>query len=431
MFLKPVKAAMALGALCVCSLALAQATDANKALLDILIKKGVLTQDEATQISQEVVQSQKGQDVITNPADGFLKKLTFSGRFQVQFDDIGASIDGNPVNPVATERFMIRRAYVGVRADFTNNLYGQITYDFANDSFDKFLLGWKQSDLLVLQTGLDKAPFGYEEMTSSGNLKAIERSPLTRYFDEGNNGRRLGAASYRIGLYASGTANIFFYNVAITNPDRNEYSGDGTSGVAVNSQPAVNTAASTNVDNSIAYYGTAGIADKFTGGSYRLGVEAGFLPDQGGPGTTLGNGNNISLYGAYGDVTYGNFNLQAEYESAKDDHGVSATQDAKPSGYWVQPAYFVIPKTLEAVVRYSELDSDHRGVALSDGIRSAPSGGTMDKMDELYVGGNWYIDGNDVKLSLGYTHGESKDTVTGGPAKANSDGVRSQMQVQF
>jgi phosphate-selective porin len=85
----------------------------------------------------------------------------------------------------------------------------------------------------------------------------------------------------------------------------------------------------------------------------------------------------------------------------------------------------------EAVVRYTYVDSDGRGVNISDGTRSAPSGGTMDKMSEWFIGGNWYIKSNDVKFQLGYIHSESKDIVTGGTAKAQADGVRSQMQVNF
>jgi hypothetical protein len=85
----------------------------------------------------------------------------------------------------------------------------------------------------------------------------------------------------------------------------------------------------------------------------------------------------------------------------------------------------------EPVIRYSIVNSDHRGVALSDGIRSAPSGGTMDKMSELFLGANYYFRGNDVKLQAGYIYGESKDTVTGGAAKATTQGVRSQLQLNF
>ena len=89
------------------------------------------------------------------------------------------------------------------------------------------------------------------------------------------------------------------------------------------------------------------------------------------------------------------------------------------------------PGVLEGLVRYSYIDSDGRGVNISDGIRSAPGGGTMNTLSEWFIGGNWYLKGNDYKLQFGYIHGQSKDTVTGGAAKATSDGVRTQVQVNF
>ena len=55
----------------------------------------------------------------------------------------------------------------------------------------------------------------------------------------------------------------------------------------------------------------------------------------------------------------------------------------------------------------------------------------MNKMSEWFVGGTYFFRGNDAKLQLGYIAGQSKDTVTGGAAKASSEGVRSQMQVNF
>jgi hypothetical protein len=82
-------------------------------------------------------------------------------------------------------------------------------------------------------------------------------------------------------------------------------------------------------------------------------------------------------------------------------------------------------------VRYSSVDSDGRGVNISDGTRLAPSGGTMNKMSEWYFGGTYYIKGNDLKFQIGYIHAESKDTVTGAHAEAKADGVRSQMQINF
>ena len=425
--------------------------DNNKALIDALIRKGVLTSDEARQIETEVAKSSGGEDVITSPSDSFLKRLTLTGRFQVQFLDAGTSIDGFnvappatlPAHPVASEHFLLRRIYLGTKVDFANGLSGYVNYDFANLSFDAAYIDWKQSDALMVDVGFKKVPFDYEEVTSSGSLKAIERSPITRYFDEPNNGRRLGAASYRTGVFASGSQDGFFYSIAVTNPERNEYSGDSSSGATVNGSGGVgNYSNSTN--NTLAYYGWAGYADKFSGGSYKVGVEGGVLKDQGGPGAVVGAGNDLTIYGAYADFTYGDFNLQGEWLDSVDKNAVTVlgvVRDAKPNGAWIQPSYYVIPKVLEGVVRYSYVNSDDRGVAISDGIRGATSGGTFDKLNELYIGGNWYIDGNDVKLQFGYIHGESKDALqpaaaggsiaVGAAIKASTDGFRSQMQINF
>jgi hypothetical protein len=68
---------------------------------------------------------------------------------------------------------------------------------------------------------------------------------------------------------------------------------------------------------------------------------------------------------------------------------------------------------------------------MSDVFRSAPSGGTMNKFEEWYAGGNWYHRGNDLKFQLGVQYGKTKETVTGAHAEATALGARSQMQIQF
>jgi polyhydroxyalkanoate synthesis regulator phasin len=412
--------------------AFAQSVD-NQALINALIKKGVLSDQEAKDITAQIAKDQASEDVETS-GDKYIQKLVISGRFQTQYVGLGTSIDGTAVNPVSTEHFLIRRIYIGATAYFADGFSGVVNYDLANSSFDKAFVEWKQSTAFILDAGFSKAPFGYEELTSSGNLKAIERSPSTRYFDEPNNGRRLGASSYRTGLFLSGSEDGFFYSVALTNPERNEYSGDATNtAVLVNGQGGVGSTGNS-VTNKFAYYGTIGYAGSFGSGamkgSYKAGYETGYLPDQGGPGATIGAGQNIILNGAFADFSIGGFNLQGEYEKAKDDSGIAISHNANPYGYWIMPSYKFTPEW-EGVVRYSYVNSDGRGVALSDGIRSAPSGGTMNTMKEWYVGGNWYIKGNDVKLQAGFIHGESDNTVKGGPAKAETDGVRSQVQVNF
>jgi hypothetical protein len=401
----------------------------NKALIDALVKKGILTNDEATQIAAEVSKGESAMDVSTGGSK-FIKKIALQARFQTQFAGLTTSIDGAAANPPATQHFLVRRLYLGVKPDFGDGWSGNFNYDFANLSFDAALISWKQSDALVIDAGLRKVPFAYDEITSSGNLKAIERSPITRYFVEGNNGRRLGAGSYHTGLWIgsaqdarSATPLGLYYTVAITNPERDEFS---TGDSSTNSTPGVNAVGS-KANNNFAAWGSVGYGGKFADGSFKVGLDAGRLPDQGGK--TVGTGHDLTVYSLYGDVTSGAFNLQGAWLTAKNEQGVSATQDAKPWGYWIMPS--IKNGNWEGLVRYSYIDSDHRGVDLGDGIRSAPSGGTMNKMSEWFIGGNYYFHGNDTKLQAGYIHGESKDTVTGGAAQAKTDGVRTQVQLNF
>ncbi len=116
--------------------------------------------------------------------------------------------------------------------------------------------------------------------------------------------------------------------------------------------------------------------------------------------------------------------------SSDNENGAGANGDANSYGFWIQPSYR-FNKNWEGVFRYSYTDSDGRGINVSDGIRNAPAGGTMDTLTDYYLGFTYYISGDDLKFQAGYVYGESQDTVTGGSAKATSSGIRSQMQVQF
>ncbi len=385
----------------------------SKALIDALVKKGILTTDEAVQISNEVKNAQVAQDVSTSGIKA-LKKLTVSGRLQIQYAGLGTDINGAAAQPPDTNHFFLRRIYWGFKADLTDNWSGTFNYDFAGSTFDAAFVTWKQSDALAIDVGLKKVPFVWDEFYTSSDIRAIERSPTTRYFVESNNGRRLGAGSYRVGVYAGGTQNGVFYNFAVTDPERDE----SFTGVA---------SAGNKGSNTLAYWGNLGYADKFDGGNYRIGASIGVLPDQGGK--VVGAGDDLTVYGVYGELQSGGLFLRGEYMWSQNDHGASATRDADSWGYYLMPCYRI--GNLEGVLRYSYIDSDGRGVDLGDGVRSAPSGGTMDKLSEWFVGGNYYWHGNDTKLQLGYIHAETKDTVTGGAAKATSDGVRSQMQINF
>lgn len=386
-------------------------------LIDLLVKKGLIKDQEAEELRADLARDASAGIISTISGGKNTVGLTLSGRLQIQYAGLGTHIDGAAAQPVSTNHFFLRRIYFGAKANLGNGWSSTFNYDFAGSTFDQAFITWRQSDALAVDVGFRKVPFGLEEWyTSSGSLKAIERSPATRYFVEGNNGRRLGAGSYRTGVFVGGKKDGFFYNAAITNPERDESATGVTSaGSAANNTPSywVN----------IGYTQKAG--EDFT---YTLSASVGILPDQGGK--TLGVGDDLTVYNAFATFTKGPFDLQLEYFGSDNDHGVSATTKAKSSAYSIQPS-FKQNENLEYVARYTYVDSDGRGVNLSDGIRSAPGGGTMNTLKEWYLGFNYYFRGNDVKWQLGYIYGQSDDTVTGASAKAKTEGVRSQLQVNF
>lgn len=380
-------------------------------LVEALVRKGILTGQEAEELRAELLQDVAAATPVSAvPGAKPVSKLTLGARLQIQYAGLGTDI-ANAADPADTNHFFLRRVYLVTKASFGSNWSMNITYDAAESLFDAAVVQYKHGANTV-DIGLRKAPLGFEELTSSGSLKAIERSGVTRYFIEPNNGRRLGASGYRIGLFTDGSAGNFFYGAAITNPERVGSSTDN--GNATN--------------NSQAYWAHGGFKGKTDAAAYTLGAAVGLLPDQGGK--ILGAGNDLTIWSLYGDITAGNFQLSGEYLAAEVDRGASATTDASPSGYWVLAAYKFNQK-LEGVVRYSSLDTDGRGVNLSDSVRSAPGGGTMDKLDEMFIGANYYIQGNDLKWQFGYVWGRSQDTIAGAPAEAETSGFRSQFQINF
>ncbi len=394
-----------------------QAQDSS--LINLLLKKGIVSDQEAEDLRADLAKETAAAQVTTSGSPN-LSKLVISGRIQAQYVNLGTDISGTAADPASVNHFFLRRVYVGIKPTFFNNWSAFLNYDFAGSTFDAAYIEKIFSPSLTLQAGFKKAPIGYEEyFLSSGALKSIERSPVTRFFVESNNGRRLGAGSYRQGVWASGKQGAFTWELAITNPERDE----SAAGVTSTGSAATNT---------LSYWGNVGYSKTFANASIvKVGASYGFLPDQGG--RTLGAGNNLSVWSTYADFRSGNFSLMGEYFGSDNQQGASATANSHSWGYWVQPSYRL--GAFEPVLRYTYVDSDGRGVQISDGIRSAPSGGTMDKLTELFAGVNWYLVGNEakheVKLQAGYIYGESKDTLTGGPAKAKTQGVRSQLQVNF
>lgn len=392
-------------------------------LIEALLRKGILTDQEAEDLKADLANDATAKLASTSLTPN-LSKLTISGRIQYQFAALDTEINGTTADPAYVNHAFLRRVRLGFKANFSNGWSSFINYDLGSSAFDAAYIEKIFNSTWSLQAGFKKAPIGYEEyFLSSGALKAIERSTVTRYFVESNNGRRLGGGKYRQGVWLLGKNPAgFTWEFAVTNPE--------ATGVAAGDTITTGSAA----NNKFAYWANVGYSKAFaeTQGLFKIGGSYGFLPDQGGK--TLGAGNDLTVMSIYGDLRYRQFSLLGEYFGSENDKGASATLDSSSSGYWVMATYR--RGAFEPVIRYSYTDSDGRGIQLGDGIRSAASGGTHDKLSEWYFGTNWYIVGNEakheVKLQAGYLFGESTDVpITGAKAKAYVQGFRSQLQVNF
>ncbi len=389
------------------------------ALLNILVRKGILTDQEAEDIRAELTAESHAAVISSISGGKSTHSLSISGRLQAQY--AGINTDANAPD---TSHVFLRRLYFGATAQLGAGWSANLVYDFAGENFDKAYIeyaGYLGEQLpFALDVGVRKVNFGMEEWTSSGSLDAIERSGATRYFVEGNNGRRLGAGSYRTGVFFEAHPNArkqktsgVYWGAAITNPERTEGPGGASS-------------AGNDSNNVFAYWADAGYAHAgpADGMSYRLGAAVGLLPDQGGRNPT--ESSDLSVFNLYANIGQGPWKLAGEYLYADVDDGIAAGSDASPWGMWVQGSY-AITEQFEAVARYSYTDSDGRGIRVSDGVRSAPGVLTGDNLSEYYFGFNYYIVGQDLKLQFGYVHG----TAERGNAEESANGLRSQMQVNF
>lgn len=391
------------------------------ALLDALIRKGILSDQEAEEIRADLTrENASALPKFVAPGGKSTTKLSFSGRIQAQYDGLSTDVKQGD-DPSSTSHFFLRRIYLGAKAELGPDWGAQITYDFAGSSFDAAFVQYTGLEDHTIDLGLRKVNFGYEERISGSSLKAIERSGVTRYFVEDNNARRLGAGSYRIGAYIDGAKENFFYGAAITNPER---VGDSASSSGIGSA----------ANNNLAFWGNAGLKGKFASdGKYTAGVGLGYLPEQGG--VTTGTGNDLLVASIYSDVTVGKFNVIAEVLWANNENARQASVgggDANSWGFYIQPAFKLNDK-VELVARYSYLDTDGHGVRISDGVRNAPTPSVnYDTLSDYYLGFNYYFQGNDVKLSAGFVYGKADDRISSsGSSSLETVGIRSQIQVNF
>jgi len=337
---------------------------------------------------------------------GIELKLVLGGFIQANFEGIDVSpFEGRFGSTALKERFRLRRARINLTGDFAEQFDFKIEGDFENSdgisssrtafSGTDIFVNWHQFPEAQIKVGQWKAPFGLEQLTPDTSLYIIERSlPTGAITPE----RQIG-----VQLWGKPFTNVWPDEKDLLTYYAGIFNGNGR-----------NT--TINDNNNFMYVGRLELQPfkgKILGQDSSLKLGADVLNSRDDKGTNISQSLNL-LVNADGSLSpyvlpgadertawsvdawlkLGPFDLIGEYleeyVNGRTVNGVApGFADFTTNGYYITAAYFLIPKKLQAAVRWEDLNPGQKG---SDGIHS------------ITGGLNYYIHGDDIKLMVNYIH---------------------------
>ena len=436
----------------------------NQAILDALVKKGCLTAQEATEIANETV--------IVKPNEPSTKTLSVSGLIHSQYDYVATKNDVHyeqqispSTNPKSTNRFRMRRVDLGATAQLGNGWSGvlncRVETLWWRSLFNMLETAYVQKDVQgdvlngSLRIGHQKVSFIREENTPCSTMKTVERSPMTNFFTSGialspgsmhslwsvEDPRSIGLGNRYTGIYWAGNLDDavqgLHYGLAVVS-GTHEYGYVGGSLLTYN-------------PNQLGYYGDISYSTSDENLNFTVGMNIGYQPAGLPALSTTDTDSAMMGYNPYVEFTYKNFSLMTEMAIAhvfngKVRNSMGGHDNCWPVGVNFMPAYR-FDDEWEMVFRYSYLDTNGRGTHIStvllDGANVPyaydPSISTMfNRLHSYYIGLNWYIMGDSVKLTAGYEYtdfkkgweGDGEEGVFVGPG-AHVNALRARMQLLF
>ena len=368
------------------------------------MKKTKVTYDGKAYVEKAVVETEKLPVYVQQRGPEL--KLVLGGYIQVNFEDGDVSaFEGRFGLTALKDRFRLRRARINLTGDFAEKFDFKVEGDFENsDGLSSSRTAFEATDIFInwhqfaeanIKVGQWKAPFGLEQITPDPSLIIIERSLPT------------GALTpeRQIGVQVWGKP---FTNVWPEQKDLLTYYAGIFNGNGRNT--------SINDNNNFMYVGRLELMPfkgKIFGQDSSLKLGGDVLNSLDDKGTNISQTLNL-LVNADGSLSpfvlpgadertawsvdtwfnLGPFDLIGEYFQEKVNgrtvNGMPpGFADFTTNGYYITAAYFLIPKKLQAAVRWEDLNPGQMG---NDGIHS------------ITGGLNYYIHGDDLKLMINYIH---------------------------
>jgi phosphate-selective porin OprO and OprP len=367
-------------------------------------RKTEVTYDGKSYVEKSVAVEEKPRIYVTPRASEF--KLVLGGYLQMNLEDGDVSaFEGRFGQTALKDRFRLRRARINLTGDFAENFDFKVEGEFENsDGISSNRTDFSGTDIFInyhqfpeanVKVGQWKAPFGLEQLTPDPTLIIIERSlPTGAITPERQVGAQLWGKPFTTIWPAQ--KDLLTYYAGIFN-------GNGRN-------------VSVNDNNNFMYVGRLELMPfkgKIFGQDSSLKLGGDVLNSRDDKGTNISQSLNL-LVNSDGSLSpfvlpgadertawsvdawfnLGPFDLIGEYLQEKVNGRTVAGvppgfADFTTNGFYVTGAYYLIPKKLQAAVRWEQLNPGQKG---DDGIHS------------ITAGLNYYIHGDDIKLMANYIH---------------------------
>jgi len=178
--------------------------DSATDIVDALVSKGVLTEEEGRLITKGHTSKTSVTPVVKEKDGAFTlesangqNSLSVNGRVHFDYrsfnyEDTGA---GNQLEAKGADTFDMRRARIGVKGKFAKYYSGELVLNMAGadgkDIIDVAYLDVNWFEKAKFRFGQFKMPFSLEQLTSSNNIDFIERSFVDAYIPAKERGAQI------------------------------------------------------------------------------------------------------------------------------------------------------------------------------------------------------------------------------------------------
>ncbi len=436
--------------------------DSTTDIVDALVSKGVLTEEEGKLISKGHETKKKAEGNIgfkngfkINSGDG-KSNFSVSGRIQADyryFDTPEANPTGATTSPAA-DTFDIRRAYLGVKGTFRNFINYEATLDGAGSAayLKYYWLEAAFNDAIKVRVGQFKPSFGLEQNTSSRFIDMTERDWVATIAPGVSKGIMIHGSPFtgvNYGIaYNNGSALTYMADSSQKAADTYT-NGDGKQ---ISANVRVNIAEI--IGNKEAIYHLGGSIASDTDAPKGSDAALAFRTNARGTSffntqaNAFANTIDIERRGLEGIVAYGPVKLQAEYAGMTfNGTGVNASNGKDIDAYYVNASYMLTGETYasaykggimdrmspkndylglgssgwgawELGVRYSRFDAKDFNDADTTSLFSAP-GAASNNVHSYTAGIKWITDPN-TRFMLDYVYTDFNKSITGFVSESKS-----------